>query len=258
MALIPPAGFRGVFRDDDDARAVYAEAAGIARAWPLAVAAPADADDLSLLVRWAASTGTPLIPRGSGSSMGGGAIGDGVIVDTSRWRHIGGADQSTRAIRVGPGALRGDVDRAARTRGLRFPVDPSSGAFCTIGGMAGTNAAGSHSMHFGAMRSWVRAIDCVFADGSRAEIRRGTPPPDDLPALRRLHAAMPRLERERARLETAHAGVIKDSSGYAVGRFLQSGELVDLLVGSEGTLAFFTELELDLAPAARATSSAVT
>src|SRR3954470_17543540 len=125
----PPSGFRGVFRADDEARAVYAEAAGIGRTMPRAVAVPLDADDLVLLVRWAAAERVPLIPRGSGSSMPGGAIGDGVIVDLSRWRTIGEPRVTERTIHVGPGALRADVDRAAKERGLRFPVDPSSGAF---------------------------------------------------------------------------------------------------------------------------------
>src|SRR3954470_6986882 len=169
----PPSGFRGVFRADDEARAVYAEAAGIGRTMPRAVAVPLDADDLVLLVRWASAERIPLIPRGSGSSMPGGAIGDGVIVDLSRWRTLGAVNVPAHTIRVGPGITRGEVDRAARAQGLRFPVDPSSGAFCTVGGMASTNAAGAHSMHFGMTRRWVRAIDCVFADGSRAEIRRG-------------------------------------------------------------------------------------
>src|SRR5262245_38676683 len=82
--LTAPTGFRGAFRVDDDARAAYSEAAGIARAWPRGVAVPEDVDDLATLVDWAASTRTPLIPRGSGSSMPGGAVGDGVIVDLSR------------------------------------------------------------------------------------------------------------------------------------------------------------------------------
>jgi FAD/FMN-containing dehydrogenase len=255
MPLTAPEGFRGVFRVDDDARGVYAEAAGIARVWPRAVAAPVDPNDLSTLAAWAASTATPLIPRGSGSSMPGGAIGDGVIVDLSRWRTIGPVDPHARTIRVGPGAVRADVDRAARAHGLRFPVDPSSGAFCTVGGMAGTNAAGSHSMHFGPMRSWVRAIDCIFSDGSRGMVRRGAAQPTDVAAIRRFAGALPRLVAAQEIFATAHSAVIKDSSGYAVGTFLRSRELVDLLVGSEGTLAFFAELELDLAPAARATSS---
>lgn len=255
MTLTAPTNFRGVFRTDDDARAVYAEAAGIARAWPRAIAVPEDVEDLSALATWASTTKTPLIPRGSGSSMPNGAIGDAVIVDVSRWRDIGPIDVSARTVRVGPGAVRADVQRAAAARGLRFPVDPSSGAFCTIGGMTGTNAAGSHSMHFGPMRRWVRSIDCVFADGTRAEIRRGTTLPIGVPAIDRFVAAIPRLLATEAAFAPAHAGVIKDSSGYAVETFLGSRDLVDLLVGSEGTLAFFAGLELDLAPAATSTSS---
>jgi len=156
-----PTGFRGAFRTDEDALAVYSESAGIARIRPTAVAVPVDVGDLSTLVRWAASGHVPLIARGSGSSMPGGAIGDGVIVDLSRWRAIGSLDATARTICVEPGVLRAEVDRAASIAGLRFPVNPSSGAFCTIGGMASTNAAGPHSMQFGSMRRWVRAIDCV-------------------------------------------------------------------------------------------------
>ena len=80
MSLRPPEEFRGPFRDDAAARAVYSEAAGIAQIIPRAVAVPVDADDVVTLVRWAAAGMVPLIPRGSGSSMAGGAIGDGVIV----------------------------------------------------------------------------------------------------------------------------------------------------------------------------------
>jgi len=253
--IVPPIGFRGVFRADDDARAVYSEAAGIGRAIPRAVAVPSDADDLSTLVRWASSSATPLIARGSGSSMPGGAIGDGVIVDLSRWRDTGPVDIARRTIRVGPGVLRGEVDRAAREHGLRFPPDPSSGAFCTIGGMASTNAAGSHSMRFGATRRWVRALDCVFDDGNRAELRRGSPIPESVPAIARFSHVKEKLVAAESRAPSVHEGVIKDSSGYGLAAFAQSSELVDLLVGSEGTLALFVEIELDLAPVAQATSS---
>ncbi|MGH7622065.1 MAG: FAD-binding oxidoreductase, partial [Gemmatimonadaceae bacterium] len=213
--LAAPAGFRGVFRVDDEARAVYAEAAGIGRMMPRAVAVAVDVDDLSLLARWATETRTPLLPRGSGSSMPGGAIGDGVIVDLSRWRAIGDVDPEARTIRVGSGVLRAEVESLARAKGLRFPVDPSSGTFCTVGGMASTNAAGSHSMRFGSMRGWVHALDCVFADGSRATVRRGAPAPGGAPPLDRFLAAAPMLvERERI-APSVHAGVRKDSSGYA-------------------------------------------
>jgi FAD/FMN-containing dehydrogenase len=253
--LNPPTTFRGTFRADDDARAVYSEAAGIGRALPIAVAVPADPDDLSTLVRWAASESLPLIPRGSGSSMPGGAIGDGLIVDLSQWRKVGAVDVEARSIRVGPGVTRGEVDRVARASGLRFPVDPSSGAFCSVGGMASTNAAGAHSMHFGMTRRWVRALDCVFSDGSRAEIRRGASIPRGIPALDRLTQILPELLAAEKLEPTRHRGVIKDSSGYGVADFAESHDLVDLLVGSEGTLVFFVELELMLTPVAEATSS---
>src|SRR5512142_2430189 len=134
------AGFRGIFREDVEARAVYSEAAGIAQILPTAVAVPIDADDAATLVRWAAATRTPLIPRGSGSSMAGGAIGDGVIVDLSRLDAMAPVNVSARTIRCGPGALRDSIDAAARAEGLHFPVDPSSGAYCTVGGMASTNS----------------------------------------------------------------------------------------------------------------------
>jgi FAD/FMN-containing dehydrogenase len=251
----PPSAFRGTFRTDDDARAVYSEAAGIGRALPLGVAVPVDPDDLVVLVRWAAAETIPMIPRGSGSSMPGGAIGDGLIVDLSRWRKVGAVNVDARTIRVGPGVTRGEVDHIARAQGLRFPPDPSSGAFCSVGGMASTNAAGAHSMHFGMTRRWVHAIDCVFSDGSRAEVRRGEEPPVGIPPLDRFLAIAPELIAAERRHPSRHRGVIKDASGYGVADFADSNELVDLLVGSEGTLAFFVELELALAPVAQATSS---
>ena len=254
--LQPPPGFRGAFRTDEAGRAVYAEAAGIAHIEPVAVAVAADASDVSRLVRWAHETRTPLVPRGSGSSMPGGALGRGVILDLSRLRRIGPVDADSRSIIVEPGVLRAEVDRAARAKGLRFPVDPSSGAFCTIGGMVGTNAAGAHSLAFGSTRRWVQRLRCVFDDGTVADVRRGSPPPRDVAAVARFldvaHACIVSGE-ETAR--ATHPGVLKESSGYATAAYARSYDLVDLLVGSEGTLAVFVEIELSLAPVAGATSS---
>jgi FAD/FMN-containing dehydrogenase len=256
VASVKPDGFRGVWRDDDSARAVYAEGAGIARAMPVAVAVPADADDVAVLVRWAAASDRALIARGSGSGMAGGAVGTGVIVDLSRLDAIGPIDSERRRLTVGPGALRGAVNECARQKGLRFPVDPSSGAFCTIGGMAATNAAGAHTLRYGSTRSWVTALDCVFADGTRACIQRGAPLPG-LPAIDRfLAAAHPAILASPARVR-AHVGVRKESSGYALADYARSGELLDLLVGSEGTLALFVGIELSLTALPGATSSLV-
>src|SRR5206468_4179606 len=101
---------------------------------PRAVAVPASEADVASLVRWAAENRTPLIPRGSGSSMAGGAVGDGVILDLSRLRRVSPLTAATRSIVVEPGVLRSEVNDAALAHGLRFPVDPSSGGFCTVGG----------------------------------------------------------------------------------------------------------------------------
>jgi FAD/FMN-containing dehydrogenase len=247
-----PDGFRGAFRSDLDARAVYSEAAGIHQMIPRAVAVPADALDVESLISWAASRALPIVPRGAGSSMSGGAVGDGIILDVGRLRHLGSADAAARRVACGPGVTRRAVDREAREVGMRFPVDPSSGAFCTVGGMASTNAAGAHSLAFGATRRWIRSLDCVFADGSRATLRRGSALPENA-VLDRLVAALPEIIR-RARA-IAPRRVRKDSSGYGVHAFAESHDPIDLLVGSEGTLAIFVGLELDLAPVPEGTAS---
>src|SRR5690349_4505805 len=253
MTLQPPgAAFRGIFRDDAAARAVYSEAAGIARVMPAAVAVATDPDDVALLLHWAREQHVSLVPRASGSSMPGGAIGHGVILDISRLNAIGEPDRTRRTITVGPGAVRNLVDRKAQTVGLRFPVDPSSGAFCTIGGIASTNAAGARTLKYGATRPWVKALDCVFVDGSRATIRRGDTLPH-LPILDRFFGDVaPAIRQSSALLDSR---LRKNSSGYGFADFARSGELVDLLVGSEGTLAIIVGVELALADIPNSTAS---
>ena len=250
---IPPAGFRGAYRSDDLARAVYSEAAGIGRIIPAAVAVPVDADDVVTLVKWAKERSLSLVPRGSGTSMGNGAIGPGVIVDLSRMNSIGNVDLMNHSIWAGAGALRGDVNRIAHDSGLRFPVDPSSGEFCTIGGMVSTNAAGAHTLRFGATRDWIIALDCVFEDGSRAIVSRLASIPAGIPALQRfIEYVDPKMISSDALL---HPGVAKDSSGYGIAAYAHTKKLVDLIVGSEGTLAIIVGVQLGLAPLARKRSS---
>jgi FAD/FMN-containing dehydrogenase len=249
-------GFRGYYREDELARAVYSEAAGIGRAIPAAVAVPVDAEDVVVLVKWAAQTGTTLIPRGSGSSMAGGAIGSGVVVDLSRINHLDKIDERDRTVWLEPGVLWSTLDVAARRKGLHLPVDPSSGAFCTLGGMVSTNAGGAHSLRYGATRSWVNALDCVFSDGDRAMVTRGEPPPKRIAAIARfmrdVHGDIVSSDKRRP---IAHLGVRKDASGYGIHDYATKADLVDLLVGSEGTLAIIVGIQLTLAPVPSATSS---
>lgn len=255
-----PQGFRGAFRSDALARSLYSEGAGIARAMPVAVAVPADTGDVGALMKWAKREGHALVPRGSGSGMAAGAVGEGIIVDLSRFTEIGPVDILKPRLRAGCGALRGDVDAAARAAGLRFPVDPSSGAFCTVGGMVGTNAAGARSLRFGATRAWVMGLRCVFDDGTDSWIRRDEPAPAGIAAVSRLLATLDALAIHADASSLWHVGVRKESSGYALQAALDTRQptgsrLVDLLVGSEGTLAIFTEVELALAPLAGATAT---
>jgi len=235
---------------------MYSEAAGIGRAIPSAVAVPIDAEDVVWLVKWAAETKTALIPRGSGSSMSGGAIGKGVIVDLSRINHLQRIDERARAVWAEPGVLWSTLDIAARRRRLRLPVDPSSGPFCTLGGMASTNASGAHTLLYGSTRVWVNALDCVFSDGNREVITRGESPPRRVDAvarfLRDAHGEIVAMDKRRA---IRHEGVRKESSGYAVHEYSTKADLVDLLVGSEGTLAIIVGIQFCLSPLPAATSS---
>ena len=145
---------------------------------------------------------TPLIARGSGKRNGrrrGGHRRDRGS-EPSRCDRADRQRATARDGGTGRAARRGERARAP-ARSCAFPVDPSSGAFCTIGGMAATNAAGAHTLRYGSTRAWVTALDCVFADGSRALIQRGAP----LPELAR-HRALsghrasgdPRVARARA------------------------------------------------------------
>lgn len=265
-----PPGFRGVFRVDEPARAAYSEAAGVARLMPAAVAVPLDADDVVTLVRWAAESRQTLVPRGAGSSMAGGALGEGVIVDLKRLDEAPLFDPATHLVRVGPAVTRAELEELVSRAGLTLPVDPSSSAFATLGGMCATNAAGARSVKYGAMRAWVHGLDCVFADGTRAWVRRtsgdavdgasGTGDDSRIhdgssPALTRFLREVAPAVREADPTALRHEGVRKESSGYALADWLASGDLVDVLIGSEGTLAFIVGVELRLAPLPAAVTS---
>lgn len=252
----PPRGLRGEFRTDDVARALYAEGAGIFRIMPQAVAVPADRDDLALLVRWAAADRVALVPRGAGSGMPGGNVGPGVVVDLTRaCLDQPAIDPARRTARCGASVTYRDLNAAAQPFGLHLPPDPSSGAFCTVGGMVATNAAGSHSVKYGAMRSWVRGLAFVTADGEtgRTDARAhgcmgGRGDGRTEAEARFLRDVAPAIRERAGDLAAAGPRTTKNSSGYALETWAGSGQLADLLTGSEGTLAVVTAVEVALAP----------
>jgi FAD/FMN-containing dehydrogenase len=250
-------GFRGEFLQGESDRAAHAEAVGVLRIVPQAVALPGDADDVASLVGWASATGSSLVPRGAATGIPGGNIGPGVIVDLlTHFQDVVEIDPRNRRCRVQPGVKLGDLNRACATSGLHFPPDPSSGARCSLGGMIANNAAGAHSVRYGATRSWVHSLDVVLDDGSRATVTRGEPV--DNPHLSEILGRLDEyLARHGREIRERWPRLRKNSSGYALREYLASGDAVDLLVGSEGTLAIVVEATLDLAPLPSATGLAL-
>ncbi len=246
MAAGAPTGFRGVFRDDWRARAAYAEGAGIYRIVPSAVARPADAQDLQTLVRWAGRIRRTLVPRGAGSGMGGGNVGDGIVVDlTALGPDRITIDPAARLARTGAAATVAGLNAEALRHGLRLPPVPSSGRWATLGGMVATNASGARSVQCGSVRPWVEGLEVVTAEGEPAALARGRTDRGLPPGAGRIKE---RVGRARAEVEAAFPGTRKNSSGYAADALLASGDLLDLLIGSEGTLALVTGVTWGLEP----------
>ena len=223
---------------DARVRAAYAEGAGIYRILPAAVAIPENLDDVVALVRQARESKLALIPRGAGSGMPGGNVGNGVIMDLSTGFSDLVVDPHSRRARAGASVTWTEVNDAARPYGLRLPPDPSSGAFATSGGMVATNAAGPRTVRYGSVRPWIEALEIVGADGEIRTVKRGARSTEQYtltPDTR--HLISERFPKTR-----------KNSSGYALNRFVESGDEIDLLVGSEGTLAIVTEVHWRLDP----------
>jgi FAD/FMN-containing dehydrogenase len=254
--MLPPPPIRGLYRTDLRARAAYAEGAGIYRIVPEAVCVPADRQDVVSLVRWAASHRAPLVPRGAGSAMGGGNVGEGVLVDLTGLERRLEVHPAERLAQTSANITLAELNAAADPHGLRLPPDPSSGRWATVGGLVSTNAAGARSVRYGSVRRWVRAVELVTPAGEVLHLRRGGGSGDGAVETAR------RFETELAPVLRAAAPLIasrfprtrKNSSGYALDDWLASGDLLDLIVGAEGTLGLIVGVEwaLDPIPADRA------
>ena len=223
---------------DIRSRAAYSEGAGIYRIVPTAVAVPQGVEKLQELVRWAAATGRALVPRGAGSGMAGGSVGRDIVVDLSQGFRWMAPDWPGRSLWAGASVTWADVTAAARPFGLRLPPDPSSGAFATSGGMIATNAAGPRSVRCGSVRRWVDAIEIIGADGEARRIKRGEG------RWERFALSADQQKLVEARFPKTR----KSSAGYALDRYARSGDELDLLIGSEGTLALVTAVQWRLEP----------
>jgi len=228
---------------DPRVRAAYAEGAGIYRIIPDAVAIPRSTPEVAEVITWARQSRRPLVPRGAGSGMPGSNVGRGVILDLSQgFGHLE-IDPQRRWARTGASVTWQTLTDAARLHGLRLPPDPSSGAFATCGGMVAANASGPRTVRYGSVRPWVQALEVVGVEGDVRWIRRG--------AGNGGREALQLSDADRRTIADRFPKTRKNSSGYALDAYAASGDEIDLLVGSEGTLAVVTQVEwrLDAIPA---------
>lgn len=251
--------FEGDLRFDRVTRALYATDASLYHLRPLGVASPRHADDVVLLARYAEENRIPLIPRGAGTGLAGGAIGTGLIVDFARYftaiEEIG-----EETVRVQPGVVRDVLNRALKPHGRYFPPDPSNTAVTTIGGMLGVDAAGSHAIRVGSTRDHVRQMDVVLIGGHRCAFQEEPLPPAVIPTeglapqeqhrLRILSRVSHLLRVHRDLIHQRQPPLIRNCAGYHLRTVVtdQAIHLPRLLVGSEGTLALTVGATLHTAP----------
>ncbi len=220
----------------------WAVASGPLRIEPQVVLEPLSVADVCASVRWASGEGRSITPRAAATGMPGGNQGHDTLLDLGPdgpFAWVGEVDAHERRVAVGAGAIAADVNRAAADVGLSLPALPSSADRCTIGGMVANNAAGARSFKYGAIAERVWALTVVDAQGEVHRLERGDDGADPFAAAARL---APSIEHWPA--------VTKNSSGYGLDRFNRTGDGVDVLVGSEGTLGVIVEVVLELIPPA--------
>jgi FAD/FMN-containing dehydrogenase/Fe-S oxidoreductase len=242
---------------DAPRRSLYASDGSLFEVQPLAVVRPRSVDDVAATVRWAAARGIPVHARGAGSSVCGGPLGPGIVIDCSRFlRRIVHTDREAGTVRVQPGVVLLQLERHLAKFGRTFGPDPSSSAVTTLGGMIGRNASGSRFLRHGAVRGRIAAVQAVLADGTVVEL---VPTPPDAAAdrvgeLARGVAAT--VENSRATIARFQPATRLSHGGYGLHDLLHDGlvDLPRLMCGAEGTLGIVTEATLRTVPADAATA----
>src|SRR5436190_4678638 len=247
---------------DRAARGRYSTDASIYQIEPVGIVIPRDETDLALALDVARDAKAALLPRGAGTSQCGQTVGAALIVDFSKYmRNVVGFDKDRAEVTVQPGVVLDQLNAWLRPHGLWYPVDVSTSAQCTLGGMAGNNSCGSRSIRYGNMVHNVAALDAILADGTRA--RFDSKRPEDMqPTVRAIAdkvAAMAFAERDE--IERMFPKMLRRVAGYNLDIFFPQSErpyttdnsvnLAHLLVGSEGTLAVTERLTLKLSPLPR-------
>jgi FAD/FMN-containing dehydrogenase/Fe-S oxidoreductase len=269
--------FSGDIRTDLASRVLYSTDASIYQIEPLGVVIPRRLEDLQVVVELAAKYGVPILPRGSGSSLAGQAVGTALVVDCSRWLDkIVEIDPVARMAIVEPGVILTTLNRAAEQYGLQFGPDPASAERATMGGVIGNNATGAHSIRYGMSADHLLAAEVVLADGSLARLGKmkiadalrvaNNQPQNNLSSFHKTALAIRSEQGGAIRAGWPHAW--RNSAGYRLNYLLpwsatkppqwegdhyppveaESINLAKLLAGSEGTLAVIRTATVNLVP----------
>lgn len=258
--------FKGNIHYDESHLLAYATDASPYRVKPVAVAYPTDENDLILLVSFAKAQQTALVPRAAGTSLAGQAVGSGIIVDFSKhMNQILEINTSERWVRVQPGVILDELNNTLASEGLFFGPETSTSNRCMIGGMAGNNACGSHSIIYGSTRDHLLSVRAVLSDGTVAEFGELTI--EEYNAKLQGDSLENSIYRDintilmdsKNQLEIHNnypdAELHRRNTGYALDSLLNTAPFTNtkqnfnfckLLAGSEGTLALTTELKLNL------------
>ena len=251
-------------------RSIYATDASVYRNLPLAVAYPKTSEDIQELIRFASLNNTSLIPRTAGTSLAGQCVGEGIVVDVSKnFTAILDFDTAAKTIKVQPGVIRDDLNRYLKPHGLFFGPNTSTSNRCMIGGMVGNNSSGTTSIKYGVTSDRVLEMKVLLSDGSEAvfseitsEEFRSKMQQDSLEGeiYRKLYEELkPEAIQQQIKEGFPKPEIHRRNTGYAVDELLAAEifggakekiNICRLLCGSEGTLAFTTEvtLQLDVLP----------
>ena len=266
------AALRSVFKGDifiDDAtRLIYATDASAYREKPLAVVLPRDKSDIKKLIALAHDTKTSLIPRAAGTSLAGQVVGNGIVVDISRYMtRILEFNPTEKWVIVEPGVILSELNQFLEPEGLFFAPETSTANRCMMGGMLGNNACGAHSLVYGSTRDHTLEVDTILSDGTACSFGSLTQEAfNQKLKLESLEGAIYRninqilqdpATQDNIRAEYPDASLKRRNTGYAIDLLLETAPFTNnksdfnfakLLAGSEGTLAFTTSIKLNLVP----------
>jgi FAD/FMN-containing dehydrogenase/Fe-S oxidoreductase len=246
---------RGEVLFDAASRGRYSTDASIYQIEPVGVVVPQTEEDARIAIQIAADEGVPILPRGGGTSQCGQTVGAALVIDNSKYlNQVIAFDKGARTAVVQPGLVLDQLNAYLKPHGLWFPVDVSTSAQATLGGMAGNNSCGSRSIRYGNMVHNVLGIDALLADGSEfhfgASDRIAGAPRAYRALVERVHAV---VRREAAEIEARWPKVLRRVQGYNIDMVQPGAEgsmlahnLAHLLVGSEGTLAYSRRIHLAL------------